>query len=109
MGTVIVSCSCGRQLTIDSALEGNPLRCPTCGLTLTVPSAAAYSSQKMPWLDMKVATTAALAGAAAPQRQRLPVWMIISAAGLAVVVLSLIVPWILYWRGEFREEQIARQ
>ena len=110
MATVNVSCLCGRRLTIDSALAGTSIPCPTCGCPLTVPSEVESPLSKAPWLKMTVATTAATAEAALPRRRRhLPAWLIISAAGVVAIVLALLVPKILLWRAENRLEEAQNE
>jgi hypothetical protein len=72
-----ITCSCGKELRIFAHHAGKPMRCPACGVLLTIPSAPAAEG------GAAGAGAAAATGAGLTGRRALWPWV----AGAAVVLL----------------------
>src|SRR5262245_22277139 len=96
MAAVTITCICGRQFTLDTALAGTSFPCPTCNRLNKVPSEHfSAAPRQMAARPEPLATTIA----ATPQprespksRRRTPVWMYVAAAGLIAIALIVLVP-----------------
>lgn len=111
MATVTLSCLCGRQFSVDSALVGNSFSCPTCGRSMKVPGEATAPPGPVP---APLASTIAvpprenLPSRPAPKR-KIPVWFTVGAIGWTVVALIVGVPMGLRFYHQWRNDSLSKQ
>src|SRR5262245_54463936 len=90
MATVGVTCLCGRQFELDTALAGTSFPCPTCDRRMVVPGRAVAAPAVTP---AALAETVAAPTPAVPDtKRRTPAWLVIGAVGIVGVALVMLVP-----------------
>src|SRR5260221_11664333 len=107
MAAVEVTCLCGRQLTLDTALVGTTFRCPTCARSIAVPGDCIPASNAI----RTERTLAALARAtpAPKRRKRTPLWLLVAAGGLVAIALVILVALGVQRYYQHRADDIAKQ
>jgi formylglycine-generating enzyme required for sulfatase activity len=99
---IALSCAfCQKKLTVKDRLAGKQVSCPGCGHVTLIPPPAEPPSlrgDKAPGASAKIAATngrtakhASPAGARPSGRSRSPLWLVLAAAAVAVLVAAVVV------------------